>query len=369
MSSRAIALLLWVLCTTHAFARWPDGVANYCGFEGAWDEAGWRDLEWAQGGTEGMSFDRETKRFGKVSLRVSGAEGQTRSALQLNGNTIEPGKHYIIRAWVKTQDISGEAALGLQPHAKDKPLSFLELGDAARLKGTHDWTLLEVKVPEFPLDAVRMYGYLWVKGSGTAWFDEFSLAEETVQVPLGGQKPVTDADYGGVRFEDASLPANLLTNAGFEDGVKGWYVENGAPVVDEDVHVGGTRSLRYDGFPECNYTTVAIRVRIDPRRAYRLSVRLRTTLQAGLSCVKLIPFKASGDGFGWWLSQDHADEFCYGRGTQDWHEDSMVLREVQPETDYLNIYLELQDAVGQVWWDDVTLTPLTLAETRKVRCR
>ena len=42
---------------------------------------------------------------------------------------------------------------------------------------------------------------------------------------------------------------------------------------------------------------------------------------------------------------------------------------MQPETDYLNIYLELQDAVGQVWWDDVTLAPLTLAETQNVRGR
>ncbi len=241
------------------------------------------------------------------------------------------------------------------------------MGDASRLRGTHDWTLLEVKVPDFPRDAVRMYAYLWVKGSGIAWFDEFSLSEEGVQVPLGGQKPVTDADYAGERFDDADLPTNLLANAGFENGVHDWYVENGKPVVDEQVHVGGTRSLRYDGFPECNYTTVAIRVRIDPRRAYRFSVHIKTALQEGLSCVKLIPFKAHGDGFGWWFSQDHTDEFCYGRGTQDWHEENVVLRRLQPETDYLNIYLELQDAVGKVWWDDVTLVPLTLAETKQVR--
>ena len=60
-------------------------------------------------------------------------------------------------------------------------------------------------------------------------------------------------------------------------------------------------------------------------------------------------------------------EFCYGRGRQDWHEESVILRDSQPETDYLNIYLLLQDAVGKVWFDDVTLTPLSLAETERTR--
>ncbi len=123
--SMAIALVLCAVCMTPALASWPDGVVNYCGFEGVWDEAGWRDLGWAQGGTEGMTFDRETKRFGKASLCVIGAEGQTRMALQLNGNTIQAGKHYILRAWVRTQGITDEAALGLQPHAEGQPLSFL----------------------------------------------------------------------------------------------------------------------------------------------------------------------------------------------------------------------------------------------------
>ncbi len=360
-------LVLWTLSCGPAPARWPDGVLNYCGFEGVWDEAGWRDVGWAQGGTEGMSFDRQTKRFGKASLRVEGGEGETRTALQLNGNSIDPDTQYVLRVWVKTQDVHGEAALGLQPHAENEPLSFVDLGEAARLNGTHDWTLLEVQVPKLPSQAVRVHCYLWLKGTGIAWFDEHSLAKQGVPVPLGGQRPITDSDYAGVRFDDAQLPPNLLENSGFEEGLNRWYIENGKPVVDDAVQGGGTRSLRYDGTDQCTFTTVAVRVRIDPRRAYRLSVKLKTDLREGLSCVRVIPFKATGEGFGWWLSQDHVDEFCYGRGTQEWHEETVVLRQLQPETDFLNVYLELQDAVGTVWWDDVALTPLTLTETTKVR--
>ena len=369
-TKRAIAVaVLLAASAAPSLARWPEGVLNYCGFEGAWDEAGWRDLGWMQGGTEGMSFDREVKRFGKASLKAVGADEQTRAALQLNGNPIQPGKHYVLRVWVKTENIIGEAAVALQPHAEGKPLNFLDLGEASRVRGAHDWTLLEVNVPDFPPEAVRMYSYVWVKGSGTAWFDEFSLAEAGVSAPLGGQKPITDADYGGVRFDDGNLPANLVPNPGFEDGLNGWYVESGKPQVDERIHSEGQRSLRYDGYPECRYTTVAVHVRLDPRRAYRLSLKLKTALQAGLSCVRLIAFKASGEGFGWWYTQDHTCEFLHGRGTQDWQEGSLIVREFPPETDYVNLYLELQDAVGQVWFDEVRLTPLSTAATKEARAR
>jgi hypothetical protein len=43
-----------------------------------------------------------------------------------------------------------------------------------------------------------------------------------------------------------------------------------------------------------------------------------------------------------------------------------VLRHFRPETDYVVIYLTLEDAKGKVWFDDVRLTPLSLAETKAV---
>jgi len=349
-----------------ALARWPDGCLNYCGFEGYWDEAGWRDGDWHQGGTEGMSFDRQTKFHGRSSLRVEGAADQTRFALQLGGFPVDRAQVYVFRAAVKTQEVVGEAALAVQVHSATEPGPFLDLGPGAKLSGTHDWTWLEVRVTNFPANAARMYPYVWVKGTGTAWFDEVSLAEEGVTVPLGGQKPLTEADYAGLRFDDATMPENLLANGGFEQGVEGWYLESGKPVVEEATAAEGKKSLRFDGFAECSYSVVQ-RVRIDPRRAYRLSVRQKTALTAGLSCLQVIAFKADGSGFGWWFAQDHTWEFLYGRGTQDWHEQSLVLREFPPETDFINVYLVLQDALGTVWFDDVRLTPLSLEETRRVR--
>ena len=279
-ASRMIAIVLLSVIPRAAWARWPEGVLNYCGFEGFWDEAGWRDLGWAQGGAEGMRFDRETKRCGKASLRIDGAAGQTRGALQLNGNVVQPGKAYVLRTWIRTQDVAGEAALALQPHEEGRPLEFLDLGEASRLRGTHDWTLVEIRVPPLPKKVVRVYPYLWLKGRGTAWFDELALTEAGVQVPLGGQKPIADADYAGVRFDDAALSQNLLQNPGFERGLDHWYVESGKPQIDHRGVSPGRRSLRLDGFAECAYTIVQVGVKIDPRRAYRLSFRVKTDLRA-----------------------------------------------------------------------------------------
>jgi hypothetical protein len=363
--SLAVVAIFW-LVPAPAWAGWPDGVLNYCGFEGFWDEAGWRDLGWAQGGTEGIRFDRLTKKVGKASLRIDGAADQKRAVLQLNGNAVQGGKRYVLRAWIKTENIAGEAAIALQPHEEGKPLGFFDLGQASRLAGTHDWTLVEVPVPPIPDKVVRVFPYLWVTGAGTAWFDEFALTEAGVPVPPGGQREVTDADFAGARFDDAALPKNLLQNPGFEQGLDHWYVECGKPQIDQKTAAGGSRSLRLDGFSQCAYTVVQVRVKIDPRRAYRLGFRLKTDLRAGLSCARLIGLKASGEPIAY-FGQDHSSEFCYGRGTEDWHDVSVVLRAFEPQTDAVNVYLELQDAIGTVWIDDVRLAPLSLEETKRVR--
>ena len=186
-------------------------------------------------------------------MRIEGAREETRGALQLDGIAPQPGKRYVLRVWIKTRNIQGEAAVALQPHEEGKPLAFLDLGPKSRLQGTHDWSLVEVEVPRLSKKIVRIYPYLWVKGTGTAWFDDFALTEAGVDVPLGGQKPVTKADYAGVRFDDAALPQNLLVNPSFEDGLTGWFMEGSKPAIDGTTAAAGRKSLRYDGFPECSY--------------------------------------------------------------------------------------------------------------------
>ena len=295
-----------------------------------------------------------------------GARSETRGALQLDGIAPRPGKRYVLHVWVKTRDIQGEAAVALQPHEEGSPLAFLDLGAKSRLHGTHDWSLMEIEVPRLAEKIVRIYPYLWVKGSGTAWFDEFALTEAGVDVPLGGQKSITEADYAGVRFDDAALPKNRLANPSFEEGLTGWFMESGKPTIDGTTAAAGRHSLRYDGFPECSYCAVNLHVPIDPRRAYRLSLKVKTDLRAGLSCVQLLPLRASGEPIAF-FGQDHAHEFCYGRGTEDWHEVSVVLRQFPPEAAAVHLYLLLQDAVGTVWFDDVRLLPLSLSESHKVQ--
>ncbi len=131
-------------------------------------------------------------------------------------------------------------------------------------------------------------------------------------------------------------------------------MESGKPQIAEKTSAAGRRSLRYDGLPECSFSVVLVQVRIDPRRAYRLSLKMKTDLRAGLACVQLLPVNVRGEVLGY-FGQDYTHEFCYGRGSRGWHDESVVLRQFAPEVDSVNLYLLLEDAIGTVWFDEVRL--------------
>jgi len=367
--SRSVALGVAFLAALAAQGAgrtdWPAGVLNYCGFEGRWDEAGWRDSAWMQGGIPEIDFDANTKVHGRYSLRIIGSPDEDRYAIQLAGNDIDAAKVYVFQGWVKTDNVQGTAKVAALAHGEKGPLDWVNLGPGALFTGTRDWTRFELPLRSFPEGSKRVYLYAMVRGTGTAWFDEFSLAEEGVEVPLGGEKVYTDADYAGLRFDDGALAENLLQGPGFEEGLGSWVAEVGTPVIDRKVAGEGTASLRIDAEPE-GRCVVYQRVRLDPRRAYRLSLSLKTELRLGLSCIRVIPFRADGSGFGWWFVQDHTSEFLHGRGRSGWRREEIVLRHLRPETDYVVVYLTLEDAEGKAWFDDVRLTPLSLAETKAV---
>ena len=306
--------------------------------------AGWRDANWTHGGTPGIAFGPPDQaiRQGLAAYRrrprgVEKRHAADRAAAcnRANGTSCERGS--------KPKTSTARATVTLLPHSEGKPLTWIDLGAASHVRTAKDWTRVELPIPELPKPIDRVYAFLSVKGSGTAWFDEFSLAEAGVDVPPGrsenrSPRPITRA------FDSTmtACPSNLLKNPGFESGVSDWYVESGKPQIDEETAAQGRRSLRLDGFAECNYSIVASNVKIDPRRAYRLSLKLKTQFRAGLSCIQLLPVKANGEPIGF-FTQDHTSEFCHGRGTQGWHEESIVLRQFPPET---NTVHPLPEAAG-----------------------
>ena len=76
--------------------------------------------------------------------------------------------------------------------------------------------------------------------------------------------------------------------------------------------------------------------------------------------AKLLCFDKSGNVVNGWFTQDSAEEFLHTSGTHDWQRESLIIKAFPPETDKVVIYLNLTDAAGTVWIDDVGLKPLTL---------
>ena len=86
-----------------------------------------------------------------------------------------------VRGYVKTRDAGG-AALWLQCWRK-QPWGLTHVvssSDRRPVSGTQDWTLLEMKV-RVPAGTDFVTLRCVLKGSGTAWFDEISIAELDVK--------------------------------------------------------------------------------------------------------------------------------------------------------------------------------------------
>jgi hypothetical protein len=226
-----IALLASALAVHSGSAqtKLPDGVLLYWNCDG-WEGSGWRDNDWAKGGSGRIHFDGAEKKHGKASLRIEGAPDAPASALSLERPAeVETGQEYVLRVWTKTAGVTGSAqvralAHGPQPGEQYRPLGWVRLSDKTHLvlPADQDWTAWEVPIAELPGGTTRVFFYLYLEGEGTVWFDEFFFAEAGTEVPLGGEVQLKDEDYAGIRLDDADLPENLLVNGGFEEGMQGW---------------------------------------------------------------------------------------------------------------------------------------------------
>lgn len=345
------------------------GLLNYCGFEGYWGEGGWVDSGFATAKGSPVSFDFAIRFHGKASVRIPGG------ANHFAYNLVAPifaqlGKTYVFRGYVKVEKVEKEAWIKVLAASKsqNKVLGYVPVEGPSSFKGTADWQPFSLAVSLFPSGTETVTLYVGLEGPGTAWYDEVSFAEKGVVVPLGGRLALTEEDYGGVRFDDRSLPANLLLNPGFEEDFTGWFQEAGPSEIDGAVAHSGKKSLKLAGRELLHYSTMQS-VRIDPRRAYELWGWVKTSNLVSMSYVMLICWdkynRAVPSAF--MFVQDSAWEFLYATGTHDWQRKTMVFRAFPPDTDHVTVYLCLSDARGTVWIDDVGLRPLTLADSPEAR--
>jgi hypothetical protein len=350
-----------------AQTKLPDGVLHYWGCD-KWGGSGWRDEAWDKGGSGRIHFDPQVKRYGTASVRLDGVEGGHVVALSLEQPAeVSTDKQYVLQVWAKTAGVKGSAevralAHGPQPGEAYRPLGWVHLGEKTHLilPPDSDWTQYRVAINALPGGATRVFLYFVIDGDGTAWFDEFSFAEAGVEVPLGGQAPLRDGDYAGVRFDDANLPENLLTNGGFEEGLKGWQLlpPDYTAAVDETVAHAGKASFRFDA-KEFTGGYLWQRVQLDPRRYYRISMWAKTDGLTGYFFTHLLPFNRHGVPIGW-HGANHSSEHHYVTGkTNGWEERVLVTR-FQPEAAEVVIYPRVEDTIGTVWIDDIAIRPLPL---------
>ena len=134
------------------------------------------DAKWPKGGGRSTSrarasfaIDETVARTGRRSVRISsenGADSGFQTAVE-----VKPYSKYRLSGWIKTQDIKPGTSKGalFNIHGMD----FM----TAAVKGTQDWTRVEVSFDTGATDAVLincLFGG-WGRATGTAWFDDVGL--------------------------------------------------------------------------------------------------------------------------------------------------------------------------------------------------
>ena len=366
MSHLLLSALLTV-CAAFGQQKLPDGVLYYWDCD-RWTSGGWRDNAWAKGGSGRIDFDVADKFHGAASIRLDGVMDAEVAAYNLETPVlVETGGEYVLQVWTKTRRVAGVAevrclAHGPKPGEQYRPLGWVKLSPTGhlRLPADQDWTRHRVTIGDLPGGTNRLFFYFRIEGEGTVWFDEFSVAQAGVEVPPGAKVPLRDEDYAGIRLDDADLPANLFTNGGFEEGMGPWTVvpSDYTALVDDAVAHSGSHSLRYDA-REHTSCHIWQRVRIDPRRYYRISLWAKAEGLIGYFFTHLLPFNRHAVPTGW-HGENHASEHHYVTGdTGGWQERVLVTR-FRPDADAVAIFLRVEDTIGTVWIDDVTIQPLPL---------
>ena len=367
---RAVALV-WVSAGTTVMggSELPRGVAMY------WDadrpSHGWRDKQWQKGGTGRIHYDAGVKKHGYASVRLEGVESEgTGIGSGCVPAVVDPGRSYVLRFWARRTGAAGakaEARVFAAAHILErrcKPIGWVKLADgttAVPIPVSAEWAMVTAALASLPAGADRLIVGFEVTGRSTVWIDETSLAETGVDVPLGGRPALTDADYAGIRLEDSDLPQNLLQNAGFEDArIAPWeHLPGERPAsLDRTTSLTGAAALRFDA-REFTGGGVWQKVAIDSRRRYRLSLRASCQGLVGYLFTKVLPFNRYGVPTGW------VGEEILVTGTTNGWEDRTIEFLPRPDSAHVNIYVRVQDTIGQVWVDDVRLEPLPLEGARQ----
>ncbi len=151
-----------------------DGLPDY------WTPAAWQSRA-------KLTWDRQVARSGKASLciadpgRRKGADWKFNSGRWISPpRPIQPGTSYRLEAWVKTENLTGNAQVVISWRKSGRYLSQVA---TATVSGTTDWKRLTVEATAPPeadeLVVMFSVGY----GMGRAWCDDIRLSGKSTPLP------------------------------------------------------------------------------------------------------------------------------------------------------------------------------------------
>ncbi|MFN7922994.1 MAG: hypothetical protein U0Q16_23020 [Bryobacteraceae bacterium] len=307
---------------------------------------------WRSNGPADVVTDETVVHRGKYSARFERKPSSVRTFTDLfvmipvdfAGKTIE------LRAFAKTEDLTGQIAINLLGSSQNRPP--LE-GNSWHLPygGTTDWTEYRLRIPAAP-EADDIYFQLYMNGTGKVWFDDLQL--------LVDGKPIADAPAGipsGIPTSQPLTRQEVSDTSGFENGTPGLLPDrwsdnlSGAVAVDDAVAHSGAHSVRIERGPfstgENAYLSMTVPMDFAARK---IEVRVFAKTENVSGFVHLSVFERASEG-GPFLDAATAPSSGVVRGTTDWKE----LRTIIParaDAKLLLVRLYLW-GTGKVWFDDV----------------
>ena len=110
------------------------------------------------------------------------------------------GKTIAFTGWIKTEDLDGNASLWWRADGGDESIAFDNMADRSP-NGTTDWRQYEVEL-EIPEEATNINFGVLLSGSGSAWFDDLSVA---IDGKLQSDHDI-DFDFEGEEIKGYNVP-------------------------------------------------------------------------------------------------------------------------------------------------------------------
>jgi hypothetical protein len=296
-------------------------------------------------------IDTNVKHSGKSSAKIGSTDLNARGWLFKNFE-IQGGKKYFIKAWAKADKLADKSVSwaraklydgsGKQYLMEGNPFCNNPFGDLnlPNLQGTSDWKLIEGWF-DAPEGAQRVLIDLILQGSGTVWWDDFSIQEEGVVIPA----------------------SKLSLADSFNEGLKGWNkIDREGKleyVADDKVKRSGAYSTKLSSDNANARGWISKEFEIEGAKKYILKTWAKTEKAADFSAwLRAKLFDANGKQL-----QIQDNPYCnnpFGDlnfpgllETSDWKQLEGWF--VAP-TGTKKLLLELILAgAGTVWWDDILI--------------